>query len=75
VDTDTGRPKKPGTLNSIGRRRILEGYYSITKEGVLYHTNVAPRGRRIIDQIWDPSPTTPARSIPQESLGLLHRQQ
>ena len=65
IDTDTGRPNKPETLNSIGRRQIREGYYS-SKEGVLYHTNVAPRGRRIIDQIWDPSPV-PERSIPSTS--------
>jgi hypothetical protein len=65
IDTDTGRPNKPETLNSIGRRQIRAGYYS-SKEGVLYHTNVAPRGRRIIDQIWDPSPV-PERSIPSTS--------
>jgi hypothetical protein len=50
---DTGKPLLPEELNSAGRRSIPQGFIAQSDEGILYRTNVPPRGRRIIDTIYE----------------------
>jgi hypothetical protein len=61
---DKGKPLLPEELNSAGRRSIPQGFTAQSDEGVLYRTNVPPRGRRIIDTIYE-LPKEPQEPLPQ----------